>query len=151
MAQYSVADRTASVTTAVRLMELRTAATERIYITEIGVSVAVAGASPSLGIIRVNALGVTPTTPKLGQARDPADAVSVSSTAVAWATPPTLPATPIYLRRVTLPATIGAGWVWTFPPGSELVVPVSSAILLDMVAISAAVATAIDFYVHWRE
>ena len=151
MAQYSVADRTASVTTAVVLAEVRTAATERIYITEIGVSVGVAGASPTIGLIRRNALGITPTSPKLGQARDPADAVSVSSSAVAWGTPPTLPGTPIYLRRVTLPAQLGAGWVWTFPFGSELVVPVSDAILLNMVAISSAVATAIDFYFVWRE
>lgn len=144
-AGYSIADRSASVTAAARLAELRTTATDRGYIREIGVSVGVAGASPTIGLIRPNAIGVTPTSPKTAQSNDPAQPAGTLTTAVAWGTAPTLPGSPVYLRRVTLPATLGAGWVWSFGYG-ELVVPVSSSLLIDLVAISAAVATAIDFY-----
>jgi hypothetical protein len=144
-AGYSVADRSASLTAAARLAELRTAAGDRAYIREIGVSVGVAGASPTIGLIRPNAIGVTPTSPKTAQANDPGQPAGTATSAVAWGTAPTLPGTPIYLRRVTLPATLGAGWIWTFGYG-ELVVPVSSSLLLDLIALSAATATAIDFY-----
>lgn len=150
-AYYSLADRSASLTAAGRLGEIRTGSGQRMYIREIGVSVGVAGAAPTVGLIRVNVLGVTPTAAKAAQAEDPAQPASAVTSAVAWGTAPTLPATPIYFRRVGLPATIGAGWVWTWNPGEELVVAVSSAILIDLVAISAAVATAVDWYVKWTE
>jgi hypothetical protein len=45
---------------------------------------------------------------------------------MAWGTAPTAPTN--FLRRVTLPATIGAGIIWTFPRG--LVIPVSSSIVI---------------------
>jgi hypothetical protein len=73
------------------------------------------------------------------------------TTATAWGTAPTLAGTPLYLARATLPASLGAGWVWSWNPGEELVIPVSSSLLIDLVAISAAVATAIDFYVKYVE
>lgn len=148
---YAVSDRSASPTAAARYAEIRTGSGQRMYIREIGISVAVAGAAPTVGLIRVNALGVTPTSPKAGQAEDPAQPATSVTSAVAWATPPTLPGTPIYLRRVGLPATIGAGWVWTWNPGEELVVAVSSAIIIDLIALSSAAATAIDWYVKWTE
>jgi hypothetical protein len=120
-AGYSVADRSASLTAAARLAELRTAAGDRAYIREIGVSVGVAGASPTIGLIRPNAIGVTPTSPKTAQANDPGQPAGTATSA------------------------LGAGWIWTFGYG-ELVVPVSSSLLLDLIALSAATATAIDFY-----
>jgi hypothetical protein len=149
-ATYAVSDRSASLTAAGRFAELRTASTDSVFIREIGVSVGVAGAAPTVGIIRPNAIGVTPTSPKTGVAEGPW-ALGTAASAVAWTTAPTLPATPIYLRRVGLPATVGAGWIWTWNPGEELIVPVSSSILIDCIALSAAVATAIDFYVKWVE
>lgn len=46
----------------------------------------------------------------------PSNATSGKSTAaVAWSAAPTVPAQ--YLRRKSLPATIGAGVIWTFPDG----------------------------------
>jgi hypothetical protein len=148
-AEYSVADRSASLTAAGRLGEFRTGAF-RAYVREIGVSVGVAGASPSLGVIRPNAIGVTPTTPKTAQAHDPASPAGTVTTATAWGTAPTLPASPVYLRRVTLPATLGAGWVWPFQPG-ELIIPINSSLLLDLIALSAATATAVDWYLDYYE
>jgi hypothetical protein len=150
-ATYGVSDRSASVTAAARLAEFRTGSTQRAFIREIGVSVGVAGASPTIGIIRPNAIGVTPTSPKAGQPEDTAAPASTMTSAVAWGTAPTLPGTPIYMRRVTLPATLGAGWVFSWNPGEELVVPISSSLLIDLVAISAATATAVDWYIKWVE
>jgi hypothetical protein len=150
-ATYAVAERSASLTAAGRFGELRTAATDKLYVREIGVSVGVAGAAPTIGIIRPLAIGVTPTTPKTGQAEDPSSPAGTGQSAVAWTTAPTLPATPVYIRRVGLPATVGAGWIWTWNPGEELVVPVSSSILIDCIALSAATATAIDWYAKWVE
>lgn len=148
-ATYAVSDRSASLTAAGRLGEIRTASTERIYIKEIGVAVGVAGAAPTVGIIRPNAIGVTPTSPKTAVAEEPAAPTGTVTSATAWSTPPTLPGTPVYLRRVGLPATVGAGWVWTWGYGEELIVPVSSSILIDLIALSSAAATAIDWYVKW--
>jgi hypothetical protein len=149
-AVYSIADRSASLTAAGRLAEIRTTSTDRAYVREIGVTVGVAGASPTIGIIRPLAIGVTPTSPKTVQGEDTANAAGTATSAVAWTTAPTIAGTPLYLRRVTLPATLGAGWVWTFAP-EELVIPVSSSLLIDLAALSAAVATAIDFYVKLVE
>lgn len=150
-ATYAVADRSSSLTAAGRLAEIRTAATDKVYIRELGVSVGVAGAAATIGIIRPAAIGVTPTAPKTGQAEDPASPAGTAQSAVAWTTAPTLPATPVYMRRVGLPASVGAGWVWTWNPGEELVIPVSSSVLIDLIALSAAAATAIDFYAKWVE
>jgi hypothetical protein len=149
-ASYTVADRSASLTAAARLAEFRTTATDRAFVKEIGVSVGVAGASPTVGLIRPNAIGVTPTAPKTAQALDPGNPAGTLTSAVAWGTAPTLPATPIYLRRVTLPAALGAGWVWSFAMG-ELIIPISSSLLLDLIALSAATATAIDWYIDYYE
>jgi hypothetical protein len=150
-AVYQVADRSASLTAAGRLGEFRTTATDRAFIREISVSVGVAGASPTIGIIRPNAIGVTPTTPKTAQAIDPANPAATLTTATAWGTAPTLPGTPVYLERVTLPATLGAGWVWQWAPGEELIIPISSSLLVDLIALSAATATAIDWRVKYVE
>jgi len=150
-AAYAVSDRSASLTAAGRLAEIRSSATDELFIREIGVAVGVNGASPTVGLIRRNALGVTPTSPKTGQAENASAPAGTGQSAVAWGTPPTLPGTPIYFRRVTLPASLGAGWIWTWNPGEELIVPVSSSLIIDLVAISSAVATAIDFYVKWIE
>jgi hypothetical protein len=150
-ALYQIADRSASLTAAGRLAELRTSATDRPFIREIGIFVAVAGAAPTVGIVRPNAIGVTPTAPKTVQAVDPANPAGTVTSAVAWGTAPTLAATPLYLARAALPATVGAGVIFSWNPGEELVVPVSSSLLIDLISLSAAVATAIDFYVKLAE
>jgi hypothetical protein len=122
-----------------------------LRIREIGVSVGVAGAAPTVGLIRPLAIGVTPTSPKTGQATDSRDPAGTGTSAVAWGTAPTIAGTPLYLARVGLPAAVGAGWVWSWAPGDELIVPVSSSFLIDLIALSSAVATAIDWYVKWAE
>lgn len=124
MAIYSIANRTSNVTIANANIEVRTAATDRPRIMEIGIWMAAATAS-TIGIGRPQAIGVTPTTPVTVVAEDPGDPAGTVQTALAWGTGPTVPL--YYLRRIQLPATIGAGVILTFPRG--LVIPVSSSIV----------------------
>ena len=75
----------------------------------------VTGVAGSYGIGRPQAKGVTPTTPQTSLAEDVNEVAGNTTVAVAWATPPTVPAN--FFRRITCPATIGAGVIWTFPRG----------------------------------
>lgn len=125
MAIYSIANRTTNVTIANPCLEIRTAATDKPRIMEIGISLVAATASV-FGLGRPQAIGVTPTTPVTVLAEDASDPVGTVQTALAWATPPTVPLN--FFRRVSLPATIGAGVIWTFPNG--LTIPVSSSLVI---------------------
>lgn len=125
MAIYSLANRTAVGTIAVAPIELRTSATKRVKVLEIHVVMAAATAS-IFGVGRPAAIGVTPTGPINLLAEEPSDPTATSTTAMAWSTPPTVPAN--FFRRVNLPATIGAGQILTFPRG--LIIPVSSSLVL---------------------
>lgn len=125
MAIYSLANRTTRGTAATAAFEIRTAATDRPKILEIGISLA-AATSSTFGLGRPQAIGVTPTSPITVMAEDTGDPVGTVTTAVAWGTGPTVPVN--FFRRITLPATIGAGIIWTFPRG--LVIPVSSSIVI---------------------
>lgn len=121
MAIYSLSNRTTNVTSGVTALELRTASTNRAAIMEIDLFLAAATAS-TYGIGRPQAIGVTPTSPITLLAEDPADPVGTAQTALAWGTPPTIPLN--FHRRISLPATIGTGVIWTFPRG--LLVAVST-------------------------
>ncbi len=128
MALYTHAARTSGTVSGDATWELRSGS-DRLYIREIGIFLGAATAS-IFGLGRPAAIGVTPTSPVTIQAMDPADPAGAAQTAVAWATKPTAPASSIYLRRIGLPAAIGAGVIWTFAPGSELIVPASSSIVI---------------------
>lgn len=126
MARYSLASRTSNVTTGNACWELRSTATDRLFVREIGITLAAATAS-TFGLGRPAAIGITPTSPVTVQAMDPANPAGTGTVALAWATGPTIPAA--FLRRIGLPATIGAGIVWVF--GDQgLVIPVSSSLIL---------------------
>jgi hypothetical protein len=125
MAIYSLANRTTNVTIANATLEIRTAATDRARIMEIGIFMAAATASV-FGIGRPQAIGVTPTSPVNVLAEDPGEPTSTVQTALAWSTGPTVPLQ--FFRRANLPATIGAGVIFTFPRG--LYIPVSGSIVV---------------------
>lgn len=100
----------------------------RPAIMEIGVFLAAATAS-TFGLNRTTALG-TRTTPVALLPEDPANlsgAVSETDCAVAWSVQPTFATSD--MRLITLPATIGAGIVWTFPKGCLVAVSLSLAIV----------------------
>ncbi len=123
-----LAVRTTSGTAASAAWEIRAGATPgRFKLIEFGFTLAAATAS-IYGLGYPAAIGDTPTTPVDLLATDPNDviAAAVVQSAVAWGTGPTVPTA--YLRRISLPATIGAGIVWT-PPGG-IVIPVSNSLVL---------------------
>jgi hypothetical protein len=94
---------------------------------EFGIFMAAATASQyALG--RPAAIGVTPTTPVDFLPDDPADptVAGLVQSALAWGTGPTAPTA--FPRRISTPATIGSGVIWTFPRG--YMIPVSSSIVL---------------------
>jgi hypothetical protein len=62
------------------------------------------------------AIGSLPSSAKAVVAEDGGNTTTANTTvATAWTTSPTVPNT--YSRRVSMPATVGAGIVWTFPRG----------------------------------
>ncbi len=129
MAIYSLSQRTSATAAAAASWEVRTTTTKRAQILEIGISqvTAVAG---TYGIGRPQAIGVTPTTPQTVLQEDPGEPAGTVTAAVAWGTGPTVPLN--FFRRVTCPATIGAGVIWTFPRG--LFIAVSSSIIVWILA-----------------
>ena len=135
MAIYSIAQRTTVTTIAAAAWEVRSASTNKPKIMEIGISLGAATAS-IYGIGRPAAIGITPTTPLT--ALDEADGggpTGLTTCAVAWGTGPTVPAN--FFRRCSLPATIGAGIIMTFPRG--LALPVSGSIVVWNITANSAV------------
>ncbi len=130
MAIYSLAQRTIVTAAAGATWEIIAGAVRRPRILEIGLSqvTAVAG---TYGLGRPQAIGVDPTTPVTFSAELVGDHVSTVTAVVAWTTTaPTVPS--LYLRRVTCPATIGAGVIWTFPRG--LYLPAAGTLVLWVIA-----------------
>ena len=121
MALYSLSQRTSNVTISNTTWTIISAATNKPKIMEVGLSINAATASV-FGLGRPAAVGVTPTTPVTfldeGDGGGPA---GLTTACLAWGTLPTSPTN--FLRRVSLPATIGSGVIWTFPRG--LAMPIS--------------------------
>jgi hypothetical protein len=127
MALYTHAARTSNVTTGAACWELRSSATDRVRVREIGITLAAATAS-SFGLGRPAAIGVTPTSPVTVVAEDTGEPTGTAQTALAWGTGPTIPA--VFLRRIGFPATIGSGIIWSWWNGPGLLIPVSSSLIL---------------------
>jgi len=68
----------------------------------------------AVGLIRTLTQG-TATAPVLGQVEDIADQAAVGSVATAWSVAPTIAGSPVYQRRIRLPASIGSGVIWSWP------------------------------------
>lgn len=123
MAIFSLALRTTNFTITQGSWELRTAG-NRCKLLELGLTVNTATAQ-TLGLGIPQARGNTPVN-VLFQAEDFAEVASVTNASLSWGTSPTVPLQ--FFRRVSLPATIGAGIIWTFPRG--LVVPINASLVL---------------------
>jgi hypothetical protein len=125
MAIYRMADRTSNVTTAAACFEIRSASTNNPRILEIKITLVTAAATV-IGVGKPAAIGVTPTSPKTVIPENQlVTATGLTTTAVAWATGPTVPAN--YLDRISFPATIGAGIVLTY---DDLRLATSNSIIL---------------------
>ena len=132
MAIYSLALNTTVTTTAAAAWDVKASASNRPAVMEVSVNLGAATAS-TYGLGRA---GNTPTqtSPVLVQAEDPGDPAGVSGCAVAWSVAPTVPTA--HLRRISLPATIGSGIIWTFPRG--LVLATSASLLVWNLATNSA-------------
>ena len=126
MAVYSIAQRTTVTTISAAAWEVRSAATNKPKVMELGIMLAAATASV-YGVGRPAAIGITPTTPlTVLDEQDGNGPTGLTTSAVAWGTGPTVPTN--FNRRVSLPATLGAGVILTFPRG--LGIPVSGSIVV---------------------
>ena len=135
MAIYSLSQRTTSGTAATAAWEVRSTSTNKPKMMEMSFTQVAATASV-FGIGRPAAIGVTPTTPQTFlDEQDGNGPTGLTTAAVAWGTGPTVPAN--FFRRVAMPATIGAGFVWTFPRG--LGIPISGSIVLWVIATASVV------------
>jgi hypothetical protein len=142
---FSLDTKTTVTTTGAAAAELRAGSTSRAYVFEMGIFLGAATASV-YRIGRPAANGVTPTSPVIGLPEDPADAAPTAASAVAWGTAPTAPTN--FFRSISLPATIGAGVIWTWAEGQELVIPAAGTIVLWNAQANSAVTY---WYVKWRE
>jgi hypothetical protein len=116
MPKYSIGNRTTNTTTANPAIEvIAPAAGTRV--TQITITLAAATASV-FGLGRAAAVGITPTSPAVLVKHDAGRPDTLTATALAWATPPTIPAT--FIARTNLPATIGATVLLEFPEGIKL-------------------------------
>jgi hypothetical protein len=98
---------------------MRTTAAKDMRIWEIGVYMSGGtAAATDVGLGRPAAISLTPTT-LTPQAEDTSSGAASCTGQVAASTKPTVPAN--YFRRFGIPATIGAGIIWSFPTG--LIVP----------------------------
>lgn len=127
MARYSAAVSKASGAAAAWLVQFRTSSTKdaRVWEVHAFAESAVAG---TLGLTRSATVGATFTS-TVPAAEDSSNGTAASAAVdTAATTAPTQAGTPVYFRRIQLPATIGAGVIWSFPLG--LVVPVSAGLLV---------------------
>lgn len=115
MTTYSVGVSKTAPASGTAIAMIRPASTDEVQVREIGVFNSTAVAS-SVGLIR-NATTGTPSTSTLVQAGDPDRPAGTCNIDTAWSAAATIAGSPIYLRKIVLPATIGAGVIWTFGPG----------------------------------
>jgi hypothetical protein len=143
MARYSIGFAKTTGAAAGLLAQLRTGTARDLRIFELGIftTTAVAG---EVGLIRPSAVGATFTSTATGSPEDPSSAAGVAVVDTVAGTAPTIGTN--YMRRIQLPATIGAGVIWTFPTG--LVVPTSGSIALWQLS---AAAVGYDGYFSYDE
>lgn len=131
MARFSLGFRTGAPAANGFFFDL-VAGAQRARVREIGLF-NTAATIMALSMIRAGGLG-TRTTPATLQANEPADAPPGTTLAVGWSVAPTVAATPAQpLRRIHVPAVIGAGFIWTFGP-DDLVIPANGGLLFQAIA-----------------
>jgi hypothetical protein len=143
MSRYSAAVITPAAAVSGTFVTLHSVATDSPRIFEIGIFCNAATAS-SVELCRPSNTPVASTS-LLGQVENPPDPAATCMLDTAWSTAPVYGATP--MRRIVLPATIGAGCIWLFPLG--LLVPASGWIGLRN--FGAAAASALSAYFVWEE
>lgn len=143
MARYGIGVTKTTGAAAGLLVQLRAGAGRDLRVFEIGVfaTTAVAG---EVGLIRPSAVGATFTSSGVGAAEDNAAGAGVAVVDTAATTAPTIGTN--YMRRIQLPASVGAGVIWTFPIGINI--PVSGSLALWQIS---AAAVGYDCYFTFEE
>jgi hypothetical protein len=152
MALYSAGFSVAGVNTAnTVLANLKAAASDRLRLIEVGVFIAVAPTTaPDLVLVRMSAVGTGAITTATSVLHDTGEGAVTGTLETAWATTrPTV--TGGHARRALLPLTIGAGVIWSFGPGLELVVNVSAGLCLQNINASGATLGTLNGYFMWNE
>jgi hypothetical protein len=135
------------------LVAIRAPTTEIARLLELGVFLTSATAT-RLGLARATTVSVTPGTTKPGRAifpGTPAAPLADSGTLLvsSWGTGPVISTN--YLRKISLPATIGAGFIWTWPVDRPLIVGdgenISELVLANLVAVAPGT---FDYYAVWE-
>jgi hypothetical protein len=130
--------------------QLRTNATNRARIIEVGISIGVAPTTaPVFQLSRATASLGTASTSQAGQPLDAADPISTTTLESAWSGAPTINTT--YVRSLGLPVTAGGGFIWTWPEASPLILPVSGALQITNANASGATTGAFYAYCVWEE
>ncbi len=134
MGIFSVANRTSVVTSATAGWEIIAGANNAYSAKEVGITLNAATAT-TLGFGAPGVKGVTPANGSTVQAEDQGNTTAgTTTTGTTWATGPTVPAN--FFRRVSLPNIVGAGIIWTFPRGINVLKTVTT-ILWNLAAGSA--------------
>jgi hypothetical protein len=133
MARFAQGFRTTATSNAV--LEIIGAANTRVRVVEIGLTPQAATLTP-IGIGYAAAQGITPTAP-VTLLSESDNSTTTITTALAWATPPTVPT--YFYRRCTLPAVVGFSIVWTWPIGYGLVLNPSTSLVVWLFAVGSAI------------
>lgn len=152
MAVYSAGFSVAGVNTAnTTLVNLKTAATDRAEVLEIGVFLSVLPTTaPDIVVARMLAVGTGAITATANLANDPGDAAAATAVETAWATTrPTFTTTGPFARRGGIPLTLGQGLIWPFPVPLKL--NVSTGLVIANVAASGATLGNFTGYIVWNE
>ena len=152
MGRYSAGFSVAGVNTAnTQTANLLGGTSERIYVRQIAVGVAVAPTTaPSFYLSRSTARG-TQTATLAGQPLDPADVASTTTLDTTWSVAPTF-STSNFIVRGGLAVTAGGWWVWDFRD-SPLIIPATSGAGITLANANASGATTGTFagYFMWDE
>jgi hypothetical protein len=150
LARYSVTSTKAGVNTANTIMwQLRAAATQRVWLLELGVAVSTGPptTNPQFRLNRPTAVG-TSTATVTPQSEDPGNAAAVTLLDTTWSANPTLGGTD--LRSFPVPASIGAGLVWTWYD-APFVIPVSGGLCIVNGNATGATLGSFSIYAYFNE
>ena len=130
--------------------QLRSGASNRLRIIELGISVAVAPTTaPNFQISRATSSLGTASTSLAGQPLDAADVAATGTFESAWSGAPTINTT--YHRMMGLATTAGGGFIWAWPVDSPLILPASAALQITNANASGATTGTFAAYVVWEE
>jgi hypothetical protein len=131
------------------LAAIRAPATERCALRELGIAL-IAATQSLFELRRATTVSVTPGTTVAGLNKTPGAPASGTLLVASWGTAPVVAGTA--LRNCVLPASVGGGIIWTWPPDDPLIVGLGSAIAELVICNSVAVApSAFRYYAIWED